>query len=562
MADITASGNLPISYDGVSNPWIVRQTEICNPFIGGCFLIPLNDGNLEPFGNLGVFGYGPVSDLAFNLLEIDNGSVVISEAGSIGSTTRMSGSHILTDGHGAVVIKDPGSQWINHGRLTVAAGSDDASLDVLNGAYVNSAEGAINQTGIVTISGAGSTWYNENGLEVNGGSIKIENGARLSNSVGIFNYRPFNSSFIDYSSYLSLSGSVTISGAGSVWENRQSNNPTPYDRLYIDGSVLIEDGARLETVNTFVRFGFDTQNITVTGTGSTWENQNNIFVSNRLTVSDGAKVVTKTSTFDNSEVLIDGSGSELTIQESALVFGGRLSIVNQASVSGNGSYSQRGRRSFSLEEGVQYSGLTTVNGILAFDGVEIIESKINGNGDINANNVSIINSSIEVGDNQETDIFTINGDLSLINSILEIDITSTEEINNIARIRTNSSDVLQVSGTTTIERSFFWGGTIEGPATNILFDLTEYVPILQTETYTFLTADEILFQGLDIDELIVTFLTSSSYSFDWFIEQVQFNGGQALNLTLVNSVPLPAAFWLMSFALLGLIPFKACRCSS
>ena len=98
-------------------------------------------------------------------------------------------------------------------------------MTVDSGSILSSGNGYIGYgiaaTGVVNISGAGSTWSNYGSLYVGysgSGTLKITGGGRVVNS-------PYNSSYIGYGS--GSAGTVTVDGAGSTW----TNNGCPLRRL-------------------------------------------------------------------------------------------------------------------------------------------------------------------------------------------------------------------------------------------------------------------------------------------------------------------------------------------
>jgi T5SS/PEP-CTERM-associated repeat protein len=189
-------------------------------------------------------------------LNIENGGTVTNQTFAyIGNSATATGT---------VNVTGTGSAWNSTGELHVGH-TGTGMLNIENGASV-STDGITllgvdsTATGAVAVTGAGSAWETTGDIAVGNvgtGTLNIENGAAVSN---------------DGVSYLGLyagsTGTATVTGPGSVWENT--------GKLYVGylgvGTLLIENGATVSTGGGS-RVGLSagsTGTATVTGTGSVW----------------------------------------------------------------------------------------------------------------------------------------------------------------------------------------------------------------------------------------------------------------------------------------------------
>src|SRR6185436_5858822 len=161
-----------------------------------------------------------------------------------------------------------GSRWDQSGYLSIAK---QASLTISDGGHVTNTQGVT--SGTVNVSGAGSVWDQSSALTMNGGSLTIANG-------GVVNAA---SSLIDF-------GSVTISGPGSTW----LNNGNIEVGVTGGGSVIISDGAHLS--NSSAQLGTrltGTGSVRVIGPGSPWTNSGDVIVGSGSSSTIGAVVLSQ-----------------------------------------------------------------------------------------------------------------------------------------------------------------------------------------------------------------------------------------------------------------------------
>ncbi len=197
----------------------------------------VNAGTLNVIGGIGSTGTpsGAIGVLAGATLNVGAGAInignnVLSNAGTV--TVQTGGT--LTDGagfignllgsQGTVTVSGAGSTWTNTGNLLVG-GLGTGTLAIQNGGTVNSAGGgsigqSFGSTGTVTVTGPGSIWNNTPGGGLNIGSfgtgtLTIANGGMVIN----------NTAFTaNIGNGAGSQGTVTVSGAGSMWTNSSGVN--------------------------------------------------------------------------------------------------------------------------------------------------------------------------------------------------------------------------------------------------------------------------------------------------------------------------------------------------
>jgi T5SS/PEP-CTERM-associated repeat protein/autotransporter-associated beta strand protein len=154
---------------------------------------------------------------------------LVNELGAIGN---------LPGGLGTVIVTGPGSSWTNIGTVVVG-GLGAGALIIQNGGAVNSQGGgsiglAAGSTGTVTVTGPGSAWTNTPGGGLNIGSfgtgtLMIANGGR------VINITP---AAANIGNSAGSQGTVTVTGAGSRWSNNHGVNIG----LLGTGALTVADG--------------------------------------------------------------------------------------------------------------------------------------------------------------------------------------------------------------------------------------------------------------------------------------------------------------------------------
>jgi fibronectin-binding autotransporter adhesin len=252
-----------------------------------------------------------------NQLLISQGGKVADSTGYIGTGSRYNSpeSHL-------VLVTDPSSVWSNSSRLYVGDWGDYNQLVISNGGMVINTDGFIGynaswtSNNTVTVTGAGSVWNNWWGLTIgyysSGNRLVIAAGGSVSNDAAYLGRLVYSSN-----------NTATVTGQNSVWDcayNLLVGHSGPSNRLEIT------DGGKVRSSSGHVGFNFNTSNNTavVSGPNSAWVMQTNLWVgyageSNRLTVSDSGTV--------QARVMYVGYFSESN-QNLALIDGGTLYATN------------------------------------------------------------------------------------------------------------------------------------------------------------------------------------------------------------------------------------------
>jgi T5SS/PEP-CTERM-associated repeat protein len=181
--------------------------------------ILLGWNDVSELGNLSISGAGRLTvqqDLAVGGLgngtfSITNGAQVSDFSGEVGYTVT---SHPGVSGN--ATVDGAGSSWTHGFELYVGYGT--GTLTISNGATVSDAFGYLGyfgefpgrSNGTVTVTGAGSSWTNSNGLFVGNsgtGILNISNAGSVTNGTGQMGYN------------FGADGTATIDGPGSTWTN-------------------------------------------------------------------------------------------------------------------------------------------------------------------------------------------------------------------------------------------------------------------------------------------------------------------------------------------------------
>jgi outer membrane autotransporter protein len=149
------------------------------------------------------------------VLTIQSGGTVTDAFGAVGN---------LGGSQGMVTVTGAGSTWTNIGNVVVG-GIGTGALTIQNGGTVNSGGGgsvgqSVGSAGTVTVTGPGSSWNNGpgGGLNIGGfgtGTLTIANGGTVINTGFTANIG---------NSAGSQQGTVTVTGPGSIWSNSSGVN--------------------------------------------------------------------------------------------------------------------------------------------------------------------------------------------------------------------------------------------------------------------------------------------------------------------------------------------------
>lgn len=229
----------------------------------------------SPIWNVG--GVLNVGDAGAGTLTVEGGGIVTSTYGQIG---------VQAGGDGKVTVSGSGSGWLSNSSIYVGY-FGTGTLSIEDGGVVSNAQSGYigndpESTGVVTVTGAGSSWVNNNYLSVGymgNGALTIADGGRVTNNFGYIGAN------------LSSIGTVSVSGSGSSWDN---SGDLIVGQLG-DGTLAIESGGVVN--NTTGHIGFSPGSIgkvTVTGDGSVWTSHNTLVVGNygtgTLTIAQGGTV--------------------------------------------------------------------------------------------------------------------------------------------------------------------------------------------------------------------------------------------------------------------------------
>jgi outer membrane autotransporter protein len=149
------------------------------------------------------------------MLTIQTGGTLADSFGTVGN---------LPGGLGTVTVTGAGSNWSTAGSVVVG-GQGTGTLTIQDGGTVNSSGGGSvgltgGPTGIVTVTGPGSSWINgpSGGLNIGSfgtGTLTIVNGGRVIN-ITAFTANIGNGA--------GSQGTVTVTGPGSTWSNSSGVN--------------------------------------------------------------------------------------------------------------------------------------------------------------------------------------------------------------------------------------------------------------------------------------------------------------------------------------------------
>jgi len=194
---------------------------------------------------------------------------------------------------GAVIVYGTGSTWTNTSFLRIGY-HGSGTLNISGGGTVSSHSSLVGH-GVVTVDGAGSMWTNSRELYVGSGTLNITNGAAVSNACG------------GIGRFSGSTGVVTVDGSGSTWTNYSDPAVAP-DTLVVgcdggNGTLNITGGGAVSNGDGYIGiWSGSTGVVTVDGTGSTWTNNDDLYVGARegsgtLNISCGATVSAAGSTY-------------------------------------------------------------------------------------------------------------------------------------------------------------------------------------------------------------------------------------------------------------------------
>jgi T5SS/PEP-CTERM-associated repeat protein len=274
-----------------------------------------------------------------------NGSangLIITNGGLMDSSSTTSsgiiGRGILNDSDGNYVfVGGQGSRWIMDDRLYVGYNGSHNSMRIMDGGVVTNFQAYINYTSnnhnnTAVVSGAGSLWRMfwtlDVGLSGYSNSLHLLDRGRVENQEG---------------SILGTQNHAIVSGHGSIWTNSGD--------LYVgqNGSnnwLLVTNGGQVFSLNGIIgswssnRIG--SNSVTVAGAGSVWETRQTLFLGSRshyneLIIANGGRVTSSNAVLgiaNSNRTIVSGSNSLLAVQ--TLLTVGSSSSYNSLSVTNGG----------------------------------------------------------------------------------------------------------------------------------------------------------------------------------------------------------------------------------
>lgn len=312
----------------------------------------------------------------------------------------------------------PGGHW-NPGQTIYLGLSGTGSLLIADGGSVTGhGQSGYGGHGSVTVTGAGSMWNGSLSVGNFGtGLLLLENGGQIANGGGTIG------------GGLGAYGSATVSGPGSVWGSASTDG---FLYVGIDGSgdLRIENGGRVNNQLGYIGLWAGSQgNVTVTGAGSEWNNSSVISVGNSgtgsLIISDGGNVTTGSGGSGSSlgqsggqgSVLITGTSSRWTNNNNLVVGNtglGELTVEN-----GGELFTQGGT---SLGANNSGTGSVTVSGAgsewTSNQGVSVVSGELTIS---DGGTVSLASASVASGSSSSGKV-TVTGTGSAWNTLLNIDV--------------------------------------------------------------------------------------------------------------------------------------------
>ena len=262
--------------------------------------------------------FASLADLHGNGTISANGAVL--DGNLVFNTPVGSGGKIVPFGTGGSLKITFGNLFGERGSLGVGY-RGNGSLLITNGVAVTSNFAsylgyASGSSGTATVSGAGSRWDNgENNIYVGNlgnGSLRVEGGGQV--NTGSYAFIGYDATGTSASS-----GAAVVTGAGSRW----THTGGLYVGDFASGTLTIEEGGIVNSQGGYVGEGTTTAigSVTVRGAGSRWNNTSQLMLgtygSGTMTVEDGA-VVTSYAGYlaywsgTQGDVTVRGAGSKWT----------------------------------------------------------------------------------------------------------------------------------------------------------------------------------------------------------------------------------------------------------
>ena len=320
--------------DGDGSRWVCSQdirvgdggTGILNVTRGGTVssLLGMIGRGANSVGTVNISGSNSrwIDNAILNIGNQGRGTLAVTAGGSVSSATGYLG--VNSGSTGSVIVNGAASTWTNSDCLYVGA-STYGSLEIADGGtvtdrtcYVGYSDSLGSATGNVSVAGAGSTWINSDGVNVGygvncQGTLSVVNGGTV---------RSFNGSIGHESG---ATGTVTISGAGSLWSNSTANVYVGFAGTgtlnVLAGGTFADQEQGMGTI--IAKHSGSTGTVTVDGPGSTWLEDDIIVIGSS---GDGTLNIANRGVVKSDRIWLSYSGV------------GRLNITAGGSLRDNDSY--------------------------------------------------------------------------------------------------------------------------------------------------------------------------------------------------------------------------------
>jgi outer membrane autotransporter protein len=373
-----------------------------------------------------------------------DGTLTVKDGGAVGNANSYIGKEEGSTGE--VVVAGGGSTWTNTGYLFIGEHGtgtltieDGGAITVDGNASIGRDSGGI---GTAIVTGAGSTWTVNDFLfvgdqEDSQGSLTVEHSGKL-----------VTNSQVRIGEDVETQGTALVTGAGSKWVAAPGQFHVGF---WGDGSLTIADGGEVSGggFTTIGTWGGSSGTVKVTGAGSVW----NSSVSGSLHVGDrgmGRLIV------EDGAAVIGGDGS-IGTEASAV---GEVSVTGAGSTwtnAGNLYVGSLGTGSLTIGAGATVSagGVVSVADQIGSSGILVVDGTLVGTGGVGINAGGRLQGSGMVTGNT-----TIAGTIAPGNSIGTLHVAGpyTQAAGSFYEVEIDSagnSDLIDVSGTATLN-----GGTV------------------------------------------------------------------------------------------------------
>ena len=271
-------------------------------------------------------------------------SLIISNGGQVLDLGPSGEAIGVVANNNSVVVTGTGSFWRINSGLNVGYSGYGNTLTITNGGQVYVAGTTIGNelySNAVVVTGAGSVWSNGSGNLVVG-LYSFGNSLTIANSGQVFNA---SLAYVGGTHAGASNNSALVTGASSLWSNAASLCIGYYDSY---NSMTIANGGTVLSATGFVGYASTANNnlVSVSGTGSLWNNASNLFVgyqgaNNQLLIANGGTVLSLTglvgfaTSASNNFVSVSGSGS--LWNNSSDFYVGNAGSFNQLTIGDSGT---------------------------------------------------------------------------------------------------------------------------------------------------------------------------------------------------------------------------------